>query len=151
MTGHRVAEAIDEDADDLWLDPSRHRPEVISVHDRFAVTRARGFARRQFDPEAMSLLQIMVEERPFPTLGEFNRQYGAKVICHIERPTATLQELPVNEAGPLRGPKYISGMGVAMNRFKSFAMRKLTKRKPTPHRPPPIVLRPIKPGIKKSI
>ena len=43
------------------------------------------------------------------------------------------------------------GMGVATNHFSSLPIRKLTSRKPTPQSPPPIVLRPIRPGIRKSI
>jgi hypothetical protein len=53
--------------------------------------------------------------------------------------TATSGIRNVNRASRMASRKSRLGMGVAVNRLSSLPIRKLTIRKPTPQRPPPMV------------
>ena len=57
----------------------------------------------------------------------------------------------VSLAPRIASRKLRRGIGVAMNRFNSLAIRKFTIRNPTPQSPPPIVFWPMRPGIRKSM
>ncbi len=91
------------------------------------------------------MTSISATSQRLPTIGI------PKTSTPIRSSTATSGIRKVSRAMRIASRKSRRGIGVAANRLSSLPIRKFTSRNPTPHRPPPIVFWPIRPGMRKSM
>ena len=111
-----------------------------------SVVLARQATRRPIPANASApKMSIPITSARLPRIGIWNMSVPKR------RRTARSGSTKVSRAPNSASKKSRRGMGVATNRLRSLAIRKLTSRKPMPQSPPPIAFKPIKPGIRKSM
>ena len=98
VVDRRRAEPTDETVDDLRFDPLRHAPHQKAVREGLAIVSPSFIPRRRIAAMCRQPVEIMIEQFCFICTPVLDVERGGHVVCNVDRPMASCQNLPVDQA-----------------------------------------------------